>query len=132
MIFFYFPFEALSSVLERNFPTSSPTQSCKTVRRRSKTDCCLGAGRKPKNMRWDFDDYKIILSRVLIYIYTRINNFYSPFVQNVQLDNFSTSWSNGLAFCALLHHFRPEAFDYHSLRPENRRKNFTLAFTKAE
>ncbi|XP_066596670.1 smoothelin-like protein 2 [Prorops nasuta] len=52
--------------------------------------------------------------------------------ENVQLDNFSTSWSNGLAFCALLHHFRPEAFDYNSLRPENKRKNFELAFTKAD
>ncbi|XP_043281852.1 smoothelin-like protein 2 [Venturia canescens] len=52
--------------------------------------------------------------------------------ENVQLDNFSTSWSNGLAFCALLHHFRPDAFDYHSLRPEDRRKNFHLAFTKAD
>ncbi|XP_011156025.1 smoothelin [Solenopsis invicta] len=51
---------------------------------------------------------------------------------NVQLDNFSTSWNNGLAFCALIHHFRPDAFDYNSLRPENRRKNFELAFTKAD
>lgn len=53
-------------------------------------------------------------------------------MQNVQLDNFSTSWNNGLAFCALLHHFRPDAFDYQTLRPEDRRKNFQLAFTKAE
>ncbi|KYQ57574.1 Smoothelin [Trachymyrmex zeteki] len=52
--------------------------------------------------------------------------------ENVQLDNFSTSWNNGLAFCALIHHFRPDAFDYNSLRPENRRKNFELAFTKAD
>ncbi|XP_012147329.2 uncharacterized protein LOC100880837 [Megachile rotundata] len=52
--------------------------------------------------------------------------------ENVQLDNFSTSWNNGLAFCALLHHFRPDAFDYHSLRPENRRMNFELAFKKAD
>ncbi|XP_012262039.2 smoothelin-like protein 1 isoform X2 [Athalia rosae] len=52
--------------------------------------------------------------------------------ENVQLDNFSTSWNNGLAFCALLHHFRPDAFDYHSLRKEERRKNFELAFTKAD
>ncbi|EFN74204.1 Smoothelin-like protein 2 [Camponotus floridanus] len=52
--------------------------------------------------------------------------------ENVQLDNFSTSWNNGLAFCALIHHFKPDAFDYNSLRPENRRKNFELAFTKAD
>ncbi|XP_057320869.1 smoothelin [Microplitis mediator] len=52
--------------------------------------------------------------------------------ENVQIDNFSTSWNNGLAFCALLHHFKPQAFDYDKLKPENRRKNFTLAFEKAE
>ncbi|XP_018406019.1 PREDICTED: smoothelin-like protein 1 isoform X1 [Cyphomyrmex costatus] len=52
--------------------------------------------------------------------------------ENIQLDNFSTSWNNGLAFCALIHHFKPDAFDYNSLRPENRRKNFELAFTKAD
>ncbi|XP_012272673.1 smoothelin-like protein 2 [Orussus abietinus] len=52
--------------------------------------------------------------------------------ENVHLENFSTSWSDGLAFCALLHHFRPDAFDYDSLRPEDRRKNFQLAFTKAD
>ncbi|XP_049853193.1 microtubule-associated protein futsch-like isoform X2 [Schistocerca gregaria] len=52
--------------------------------------------------------------------------------KNIQIDNFSTSWSNGLAFCALIHHFLPDAFDYDSLRPEERRKNFELAFTVAD
>ncbi|XP_035744086.1 smoothelin-like protein 2 [Vespa mandarinia] len=52
--------------------------------------------------------------------------------ENIQLDNFSTSWNNGLAFCALIHHFRPDAFDYHSLRPQDRRKNFDLAFKTAD
>lgn len=61
----------------------------------------------------------------LIYIY-------NVHLQNIQLDNFSTSWNNGLAFCALIHHFRPNAFDYHSLSPQDRRKNFDLAFKTAE
>ncbi|EEB14699.1 conserved hypothetical protein [Pediculus humanus corporis] len=52
--------------------------------------------------------------------------------KNIQIENFSTSWSNGLAFCALIHHFRPEAFDYDSLSPNERRKNFELAFRIAE
>lgn len=52
--------------------------------------------------------------------------------QNIQLDNFSSSWADGLAFCALIHHFLPEAFDYHALTPKERRHNFTLAFKVAE
>lgn len=56
----------------------------------------------------------------------------SYFAQNLQITNFSTSWSDGLAFCALIHHFYPEAFDYDKLKPENRRENFEIAFKVAE
>ncbi|XP_066907756.1 cytospin-A isoform X2 [Halyomorpha halys] len=52
--------------------------------------------------------------------------------KNIQIENFSTSWSNGLAFCALIHHFCPHAFDYDSLTPDKRRYNFELAFRVAE
>ncbi|RZF40523.1 hypothetical protein LSTR_LSTR000402 [Laodelphax striatellus] len=52
--------------------------------------------------------------------------------KNIQIDNFSTSWNDGLAFCALIHHFCPEAFDYDQLTPEKRRHNFELAFRVAD
>uniref|UniRef100_A0A3B3U3U5 Smoothelin-like 1 n=1 Tax=Poecilia latipinna TaxID=48699 RepID=A0A3B3U3U5_9TELE len=52
--------------------------------------------------------------------------------EGVNIENFSSSWSDGLAFCALIHRFFPEAFDYSSLKPEEREKNFTLAFQTAE
>ncbi|XP_032803294.2 uncharacterized protein LOC116939239 isoform X3 [Petromyzon marinus] len=52
--------------------------------------------------------------------------------EHVDIQNFSTSWSDGLAFCALIHHFFPEAFDFSELEPRNRRHNFDLAFTTAE
>uniref|UniRef100_T1IXF8 Calponin-homology (CH) domain-containing protein n=1 Tax=Strigamia maritima TaxID=126957 RepID=T1IXF8_STRMM len=52
--------------------------------------------------------------------------------QNISIDNFSSSWANGLAFCALIHHFYPDAFDYFALNPKNRRANFELAFKVAE
>lgn len=52
--------------------------------------------------------------------------------ENIQLDNFSSSWADGLAFCALIHHFLPDAFDYSALTPKERRHNFELAFRIAE
>jgi len=54
------------------------------------------------------------------------------FPQNVNIQNFSSSWSNGMAFCALVHSFFPDAFDYDSLSPSNRRQNFEVAFSAAE
>lgn len=52
--------------------------------------------------------------------------------QHVDVQNFSGSWGSGLAFCALLHSFFPDAFDYGSLEPGARRHNFALAFATAE
>ncbi|XP_012582085.1 PREDICTED: smoothelin-like protein 2 isoform X1 [Condylura cristata] len=52
--------------------------------------------------------------------------------QHVDLQNFSSSWSDGMAFCALVHSFFPDAFDYSTLSPTQRQKNFELAFTMAE
>ncbi|XP_028314686.1 smoothelin-like 1 isoform X2 [Gouania willdenowi] len=52
--------------------------------------------------------------------------------EGIKIENFSSSWSNGMAFCALIHRFFPDAFDYSSLVPTERKKNFTLAFQTAE
>ncbi|XP_013412551.1 smoothelin-like protein 1 isoform X5 [Lingula anatina] len=50
----------------------------------------------------------------------------------VNITNFSSSWNDGMAFCALIHHFFPDAFDFTNLDSKNRRANFTLAFDTAE
>ncbi|KAM4846906.1 smoothelin-like protein 1 isoform 2-T4 [Thomomys bottae] len=52
--------------------------------------------------------------------------------EHVDIQNFSSSWSSGMAFCALIHKFFPDAFDYAALDPTKRRHNFTLAFSTAE
>ncbi|KTF79462.1 hypothetical protein cypCar_00040030 [Cyprinus carpio] len=52
--------------------------------------------------------------------------------EGVNIENFSSSWSDGLAFCALVHRFFPSAFDFSSLKASEREKNFTLAFSTAE
>ncbi|XP_044777724.1 smoothelin-like protein 2 [Neomonachus schauinslandi] len=52
--------------------------------------------------------------------------------QHVDLQNFSSSWSDGMAFCALVHSFFPDAFDYSALSPAQPQRNFELAFSVAE
>merc|ERR1719299_87675 len=48
------------------------------------------------------------------------------------MSNFSSCWSNGLAFCALIHAFYPTSFVWSSLVPANREYNFNLAFVLSE
>uniref|UniRef100_A0A673I7N7 EH domain binding protein 1 like 1 n=1 Tax=Sinocyclocheilus rhinocerous TaxID=307959 RepID=A0A673I7N7_9TELE len=48
--------------------------------------------------------------------------------KGVKITNFSTSWRNGLAFCAILHHFHPEIIDFDALEPHNIKHNNKAAF----
>ncbi|XP_061754921.1 smoothelin-like protein 2 [Nerophis ophidion] len=52
--------------------------------------------------------------------------------KNIDIQNFSSSWSDGMAFCALVHSFFPLEFDYNTLQPANRKQNLQTAFTIAE
>uniref|UniRef100_A0A8B9HNU4 EH domain binding protein 1 like 1 n=1 Tax=Astyanax mexicanus TaxID=7994 RepID=A0A8B9HNU4_ASTMX len=48
--------------------------------------------------------------------------------KGVKVTNFSTSWRNGLAFCAILHHFHPEKIDFDVLQPHDIKFNNKKAF----
>jgi len=52
--------------------------------------------------------------------------------ENVNIIDFSHSWRDGLGFCALIHHFRPQLIDFPSLSTENVFENNQLAFEVAE
>ncbi|KAI2796865.1 MICAL-like protein 1 [Blomia tropicalis] len=52
--------------------------------------------------------------------------------RGVQVHDLSTSWRDGLAFCAIIHHFRPDLIDFDSLSKENVLHNNQLAFSIAE
>ncbi|KAF0886290.1 cytospin-A isoform X2 [Crocuta crocuta] len=52
--------------------------------------------------------------------------------QNIDITNFSSSWNDGLAFCALLHTYLPAHIPYQELNSQDKRRNFTLAFQAAE
>ena len=47
---------------------------------------------------------------------------------DVNITNFTTSWSSGLGFCALINHFRPDVLDYNALNREDHTANCVAAF----
>ncbi|XP_072363309.1 EH domain-binding protein 1 isoform X1 [Scyliorhinus torazame] len=48
--------------------------------------------------------------------------------RGVKITNFTTSWRNGLAFCAILNHFRSDLIDYKSLNPQDIKENNKKAY----
>uniref|UniRef100_A0AAQ4QXU9 EH domain binding protein 1-like 1a n=1 Tax=Gasterosteus aculeatus aculeatus TaxID=481459 RepID=A0AAQ4QXU9_GASAC len=48
--------------------------------------------------------------------------------KGLKITNFSTSWRNGLAFCAILHHFQPENINFEMLNPYDIKDNNKKAF----
>ncbi|XP_064425119.1 cytospin-B [Latimeria chalumnae] len=52
--------------------------------------------------------------------------------QNIDITNFSSSWSDGLAFCALLHTYLPAHIPYQELSSQDKKRNLMLAFQAAE
>ncbi|XP_040266344.1 F-actin-monooxygenase MICAL2 isoform X7 [Bufo bufo] len=52
--------------------------------------------------------------------------------RNVNVTNLTSSWRSGLALCAIIHHFRPDLIDFHSLNEDDAVRNNQLAFDIAE
>ncbi|XP_039993932.1 cytospin-A isoform X2 [Xiphias gladius] len=52
--------------------------------------------------------------------------------KNIDITNFSSSWADGLAFCAVYHTYIPSHIPYSTLTPESKRENLSLAFKTGE
>ncbi|XP_077279285.1 eps15 homology domain containing protein-binding protein 1 isoform X6 [Temnothorax americanus] len=50
----------------------------------------------------------------------------------VKVTNLTTSWRNGMAFCAIIHNFRPDLIDVNSLLPHDVKGNCKKAFDAGE
>ena len=51
---------------------------------------------------------------------------------NIDITNFSSSWNDGLALCALLHTYLPQQVPFESLNSSDVRHNFQVAFRASE
>lgn len=52
--------------------------------------------------------------------------------KNIEITNFSSSWEDGLAFCAVYHTYLPTHIPYDSLNPADKKANLELAFKTGE
>ena len=50
----------------------------------------------------------------------------------MKIRNFTGDFADGLAFCAIVHHYFPDEFDFNQLNRDEKQKNFDLAFRIAE
>ncbi|KAI8896268.1 calponin homology domain-containing protein, partial [Globomyces pollinis-pini] len=55
-----------------------------------------------------------------------------PYRSDYEIKDFTTSWTDGLALCGLIHSHRPDLIDYWALNKKNKFENTKLAFEIAE
>jgi len=67
------------------------------------------------------------MEAILIWVQCRTREY-----KTVQITNFTSCWADGLAFCALIHNFFPQSFDFSKVDPANRKANYELAFKTGE
>ncbi|KAM9222180.1 smoothelin-like protein 2 [Leptosomus discolor] len=118
-------------VRSQTLPRTTGTQARKALFEKFEQDGGKGKGESRAKLKRSqsfgvasASSIKQILLDIYIYIYIGY--------KHIDLQNFSSSWNDGMAFCALVHSFFPEAFDYNKLDPANRKQDFELAFTMAE
>lgn len=57
---------------------------------------------------------------MLLLLHSTAQNGLCFLLQNIDITNFSNSWSDGLAFCALLHTYLPAHIPYQELNSQDK------------
>lgn len=76
-------------------------------------------------VKLDIDEFEML--RLLKWVRTRTAGY-----PGIDIKDFSPSWNDGLAFCALLHTFLKDKIPFESLDRKNKLQNFLIAFRAAE
>uniref|UniRef100_A0A8B9JNF5 F-actin monooxygenase n=1 Tax=Astyanax mexicanus TaxID=7994 RepID=A0A8B9JNF5_ASTMX len=101
----------------RNYYISGEMKSCSLER--------AATIRRPVNLARQ--ESEVRPSRLLTWCQKQTEGY-----KGVSVTDLGSSWSNGLAFCALIHRFRAHLIDYDSLNEEDAAKNLQLAFDVVE
>ncbi|XP_051049651.1 EH domain-binding protein 1-like protein 1 isoform X11 [Phodopus roborovskii] len=97
-------------------PVSAPAPPARASRGQGSEPAAVAGGQAPPAL--------VSSSQSLLEWCQEVTNGY----RGVCITNFTTSWRNGLAFCAILHRFYPDKIDYFSLDPLNIKQNNKQAF----
>ncbi|XP_054611568.1 EH domain-binding protein 1-like protein 1 isoform X7 [Dunckerocampus dactyliophorus] len=114
--------EAEGSCDEWNTPPPPDGASCRQV------DTASGPIREEADGKDDTSDDLVTSSQSLLQWCQEVTAGYA----GVKVANFSTSWRNGLAFCAILHHFHPNLVDFERLKSHDIKMNNKKAFDAFE
>ncbi|XP_065313937.1 intermediate filament protein A-like [Gordionus sp. m RMFG-2023] len=84
---------------------------------------------EPKSKKYsDILDAKVTSKNALLIWCKRRTKGY----HNVDIQNFSSSWKDGLGFLAIIHSYRPDLIDFEDYKTENANRNLKEAFEIAE
>lgn len=75
----------------------------------------------------DEDESSDIQQTLLMWVQNQLKGY-----PGIKVTNFGKSWHNGMAFCALIHKFRPKLLDIDSCSPTDPKGNLKKAFEGAE
>ncbi|OWK14136.1 hypothetical protein Celaphus_00001072 [Cervus elaphus hippelaphus] len=77
-------------------------------------------------------DVIVVVMMMVVVVMVMVTVMVVMVVVNIDITNFSSSWSDGLAFCALLHTYLPAHIPYQELNSQEKKRNLLLAFEAAE